>query len=207
MYVPLPYQEMRREVLLAAIEARSFGTLISAGAGEVQLSHLPFVLHGDAGEELLVAHLARSNPQWRDLAAGTEAVASFLVDDGYISPGWYPSKAENGRVVPTWNYIAVEVRGRAEVVETGPELLEFIDLLTARHEQGRATPWSTADAPTEFTAALLGGIVGVRLRIAELTGVWKLDQQKRADDRAGAARGLAEEARTRALAIRMGLGG
>lgn len=193
MYVPPPYQETRREVLLAAIAARSFGTLITALDGEIMISHLPFAVAGAAEAETLIAHLARSNPQWRAIAAGATALASFVLDDAYISPGWYPSKAETGKVVPTWNYVAVEARGPVTLVDTGPELLALVDQLTARHELGRDHPWSTADAPPAFTAALLNGIVGVRMTIDALTGAWKLDQKKRPEDREGAARGLMVE--------------
>jgi transcriptional regulator len=203
MYVPLPYQETRREVMLAAIGVRSFGTLITAGGAGLKVSHVPFALAGDPGAEMLVAHLARSNPQWRDIADGAETVASFLIDDSYISPSWYPSKAETGKVVPTWNYVAVEVRGSASIVEDASELLALVDLLTNRHENGRAEPWSTADAPKDYTDALLRGIVGVRLQIKELTGAWKLDQKKQTADRLGAAEHLASEARSKALAALM----
>jgi transcriptional regulator len=193
MYIPVAYEENRREVLLEAIRARSFGTLITAGARGVQISHIPFgVVEGDGGA-VLIGHLARSNPHWREMTRRTQAVASFLVDDCYISPSWYPSKAESGKVVPTWNYVAVEARGEVELVQSGPALAALIEALTARHEQGRAQPWSMGDAPADYTEALMRAIVGVRLRVRGLVGAWKLDQKKRAADRAGAARGVAAE--------------
>lgn len=195
MYVPPPYREERRDVLLGAVHARSFGTLVSGGAGGLRLSHVPFGVLDEGGEPVLIAHLARANPQWRDLDEGGEVVASFLVDDAYISPGWYPTKRETGRVVPTWNYIAVEARGPAQTVEDRAGLLALVDSLTGRHEAGRAAPWATADAPRAYTDALLGAIVGVRIRVTSLTGAWKLDQKKPATDRAGAALGLVAEDR------------
>jgi transcriptional regulator len=206
MYVPPPYQEARRDVMLAAIAARSFGTLITAGtagAAGLKITHVPFALIGDFDAETLIAHVARSNPQWKDIADGAETVASFLVDDAYISPGWYPSKAETGKVVPTWNYVAVEVRGTAAVVEDQSQLLELVNVLTARHERGRSAPWSTEDAPADYTKALLRGIVGVRLHINELTGAWKLDQKKHMDDRLGAAERLSSETPAKELAALM----
>lgn len=202
MYVPNPYQETRREVLLAAIAARGFGTLISHGAQGIQLSHIPFVLHEAAGETYLLGHLARANPQWRDFLPGpagaaaprAPAVAAFLLDDAYISPGWYPTKAQTGRAVPTWNYVAVEARGEVELVEAPAELLALVDRLTDPHEAHRAEPWRSADAPADFTAGLLRAIIGIRLHVRQLQGAWKLDQKKPDADRAGAARGLAQEA-------------
>jgi transcriptional regulator len=193
MYIPEPYQERRREVLVEAIKARSFGTLITLGARGVDISHIPFALVEDVGETTLVAHLARANPQWRDVATSrNEAVASFLIGDAYISPGWYPSKTETGRVVPTWNYIAVEARGNIELVEDAPSLRDLLERLTQPHEADQPAPWSLADAPGPYLDALLRAIVGVRLRVRQLTGAWKLDQKKSAEDRAGAARGLSE---------------
>ena len=203
MYVPKPYQETRREVLIEAIEARSFGTLITHGQNGIGLSHLPFAVDESSGELELICHVARPNVQWHDLAGGGEAVASFLLDDAYISPGWYPTKAETGRAVPTWNYVAVEARGHAELVETGPELLLLVEKLTKRHESGRSMPWSTSDAPTEFTAGLLRAIVGIRLRVRDLRGAWKLDQKKRPVDRIGAASGLDAEVGGKSIANRM----
>ncbi len=202
MYVPSAYQETRRDVLLRAIAARSFGTLITAGAGGIQTSHIPFGVVEDNDHVCLIGHVARQNPQWRDLG-DAEAVASFLVDDAYISPSWYPSKSETGKMVPTWNYVAVEARGRLELVETGPELLDLIDRLTHRHERDRTAPWSTADAPPAFTEALLRGIVGIRLHVRELGGAWKLDQKKRQVDRVGAARSVAAEAGGQPIASHM----
>lgn len=181
--------------MIDAIRARSFGTLITATNNIVAISHCPFAVSGSADAPILLAHLARANPQLQDLASSTQAVASFLVDDAYISPGWYPSKAETGKVVPTWNYVAIEARGSVELVDSGSELLALVDILTSRHEADRREPWSTSDAPAEYTAALLRGIVGIRIRVADLTGAWKLDQKKRDADRAGAAAGLLNEPR------------
>jgi transcriptional regulator len=179
--------------LLEAIRARSFGTLITVGREGVGLSHVPFGVVEAGGRAVLIGHLARGNPQWREMAAGSEAVASVLVDDSYISPGWYPSLAETGRVVPTWAYVAVEARGHLEWVQEGAGLVELVALLTARHEDGRAAPWRMEDAPADYVAGLMRGIVGFRLHVRALTGAWKLDQQKGAADRAGAARGVAGE--------------
>jgi transcriptional regulator len=200
MYIPPPYLETRRDILIGAIRARSFGTLITTGAAGIRLSHVPFAVTGPQSAPVLIAHLARANPQWQDAAAQPEAVAAFLLDDGYISPNWYPTKKETGKVVPTWNYVAVEARGAIEWVDSAKELLDLVNVLTDRHEQDRPQPWSTADAPADYTAGLLRGIVGLRLHVRELTGAWKLDQKKRASDRAGAAAGLDQDAANPALA-------
>ncbi len=189
MYVPPPFREDRPDVLIAAIQARSFGTLITAESGTIHISHIPFLCVTSDGQPELIGHLARQNPQAGSLIGG-DAVASFLLDEAYISPGWYPLKQETGRVVPTWNYIAVEARGPVELIDDPAEMLPIVDALTARHEAGRAQPWSSADAPGEYIAGLLKAIVGLRLRVHSLTGAWKLDQHKREIDRLGAAAGL-----------------
>jgi transcriptional regulator len=190
MYVPKPYEETRHNVLVQAIEARSFGTLITYGANGIALSHVPFVTEQNGDSLFLLAHVARANPQWHDVGEGAEAVASFVLDDAYISPSWYPTKAETGKAVPTWNYVAVEARCSAVLVESGPELFALVEKLTQRHESNRPEPWSTADAPPDFTAALLRAIVGIRLEVKSLKGAWKLDQKKPPMDRSGAALGL-----------------
>ena len=204
MHAPDAFLETRAEVLTAAIQARSFGTLITLGDHSIHTSYVPMATRTDRPGSLeLIGHLARANPQWSDLSGQTEAVASFVVEDAYVSPGWYPSKAVTGKVVPTWNYVVVEARGALEVVQAEAELLEMIDDLTHQHEAGRPTPWSRGDAPSEYTEALLRGIVGFRLRVRELTGAWKLDQRKSASDREGAAAGLDAEPRSRMLASLM----
>jgi transcriptional regulator len=200
MYVPQPYQENRRDVLLDAIRARAFGALITSGAHGIQVSHIPFGVAGTQDAPILIAHLARANPQWRDITAQTEAVASFLLDDGYISPAWYPTKSATGKVVPTWNYVAIEARGPIELIDSGPSLLALIDELTFNHENPRAKPWTTQDAPPDYMAALMRAIVGIRMTVRELSGAWKLDQKKPPRDREGAAYGLTEEAKHPTLA-------
>lgn len=207
MYVPKPYQEHRQDVLLDAIRARSFGTLISENDGRIELTHIPFAVTEIEGRVHLVAHLARANGHWRTIDESREVVVSFLVDDGYISPSWYPSKAETGKVVPTWNYVAIEARGRPRIIDDACGLLRLVELLTDRHESERSAPWSTDDAPTEFTAALLNHIVGIEIGIETLTGAWKLDQKKKAPDRRGASTGLSHEPRGKSLSMLMSASG
>lgn len=203
MYIPPPYRETRQPVLLAAIAARSFGTLTSVGPEGIQLSHIPFVVRGDGDHVELVAHLARSNPHWRSLKDNADAVISFLVDDAYISPGWYPSKQESGRVVPTWNYVIVEARGTVQCLEAASDVRTIVDDLSRRHEEERLLPWSVDDAPVDYLDTLLRGIVGIRMRPQTIVGAWKLDQSKREGDRQGAARGLREVEGKSSLSDRM----
>lgn len=196
MFIPKPFQENRSDVLVAAINKRSLGTLVTVDNANILISHLPFVCvtHGDKIE--LIAHLARHNSQAYQIKNSNEAVASFLVDDAYISPSWYPSKHETARVVPTWNYIAVEARGLVELIDDHDELLSFVDTLTNRHEADRLNAWKTSDAPSDYISSMLKGIVGLRLSVQSLSGAWKVGQNKVEADRLGAAQGVRSEGNT-----------
>lgn len=194
MYAPRHFQETRRTVLIDAIRASGLGTLTTLNGGRLVASHLPFVLDAEAGAQgVLYGHLARANPQWQDYDPSVPALASFVLADAYVSPSWYPSKAENGKVVPTWNYVAVQASGPLTLVEDPETLRKLVDRLTEKHEADRARPWSVDDAPADFTAAMLRGIVGLRIEIAGLTGAWKLSQNRTTADRQGVLHGLQGE--------------
>ena len=192
MYLPSAFRQDDLAELHAQLQASPLALLTSAGAAGVQASHLPLLLAPDEGEfGTLYGHFARANPHWRDLQGGAEALAVFSGPDAYISPGWYPSKAEHGKVVPTWNYIAVHAWGQAEVFDEPERLLELVSRLSDRHEQGRAQPWAVSDAPREYIDAMLRAIVGFALPIRRLEGKWKLSQNRSASDQAGVRTGLA----------------
>ena len=193
MYVPPAYAETRPGILRAAIEAASFGTLVTRGAHRLHLTHLPFTVEGGESDLRLVGHVARSNPQGSDLAEGSEAVASFVLDHAYVSPSWYPSKAEHGRAVPTWNYVAVEARGEARFTTDPDALRGMVGALTGRHEGARPDPWTLTDAPGPYVRKLLAAITGVTLHVRELTGAWKLGQGKGRADHEGVTAGLRAE--------------
>jgi transcriptional regulator len=141
----------------------------------------------------LLGHISRANPQWRETAPEIEALAIFTGPDAYISPGWYPSKQETGKVVPTWNYVAVHAYGTIEFFDEADALRDVVNRLTNRQEAGRDEPWAVTDAPDDFVQAMLKGIVGFRLPIARLEGKWKMSQNRNAADRDGAIAGLKAE--------------
>jgi transcriptional regulator len=203
MYVPLPYQENRQDVLIEAIKARSFGTLITTYDQKIHVSHIPFVVRIVDGQLKLIGHLARNNPQMHSLTGAPDAVATFVLDDAYISPGWYPSKQETGRAVPTWAYIAVEARGPVELIEAPDKILEIVDALTTHHEAARKEPWSSKDAPADYIDALLKGIIGLVMHPHTITGAWKLDQKRSLADRQGAALGLRRDDSDPEMAVRI----
>ena len=206
MYLPSAFRQDDLAELHAQLQANPFALLTSAGAAGVQASHLPLLLAPDEGEfGTLYGHFARANPHWRDLQGGAEALAVFSGPDAYISPGWYPAKAEHGKVVPTWNYIAVHARGPVELIEEPERLLQIVSRLSDQHESGRERPWAVSDAPRDYLDSMLRAIVGFALPIHRLEGKWKLGQNRSAADQQGVRDGLASSLSPgdRELATRM----
>ncbi|MCU0946470.1 MAG: FMN-binding negative transcriptional regulator [Rubritepida sp.] len=189
MYTPPAFREDRPEVLLRLMREARLSLLLCNADGVPSVTHLPLLTDGAR----VVGHLARANPQIAALRAAGRAIAVFPGVEGYISPSHYASKAEHHRVVPTWNYEAVHAEGPVELIEDAARLHAIVDELTAHHEGRRATPWRVADAPAEFIAGQLKGIVGVVLTIERLTGKRKLSQNRSAADRAGATAGVAAD--------------
>lgn len=206
MYCPTAFRQDDLASLHAQIRASGLALLTSAGAQGLQASHLPLLLESGEGEfGTLYGHFARANPQWRELAAGAEVLAVFSGPDAYIHPGWYPAKAEHGKVVPTWNYIAVHAWGQAEVFDDAARLRPLVARLSEQHEQGRAQPWALSDAPDDYIESMLRAIVGFALPIRRLEGKWKLGQNRSGADQAGVREALAASVnpRERELATRL----
>ena len=189
MYRPPHFREERREILHAAMAGIGFAALVSQSLDATQM---PLLLDANDGElGTLSGHMARANPHWK--AAAGEGLAIFLGPHAYVSPNWYPSKAEHGKAVPTWNYIAVHARGVISVHDDPVWLRAHLEKLTAAHEAGRPAPWNVADAPEAYIAAQLKGIVGISLRITALEGNWKLSQNKADADHEGVRAALTAE--------------
>jgi transcriptional regulator len=156
MYTPAAFREERPEILHALIREARLALLVSNGAaGLPDITHLPLTL--DAGRGELIGHLARANPHWGALRAAGRAVAVFRGAEAYVSPNWYPSKAEHHRVVPTWNYEAVHAEGPVEIIEDAAQLHGIVSRLTEEKEAAQPQPWSVADAPEAFVAGQLKG--------------------------------------------------
>jgi transcriptional regulator len=189
MYIPGPFVETRVEVLDELIRAHPFGILVSNGGEVPDATHVPMYLVRGNGGAVLRCHLARGNPHWRALETSPRVLAIFQGPHHYITPSWYPSKQENGRVVPTWNYVTVHAAGRARLFE-GDELIEHVAELTRREESAFEHPWGIEDAPAEYIASLAKAIVGVEISVERLEGKWKLNQNRSEADRAGVIQGL-----------------
>ena len=188
LYNPPAFAETDQDRIAALIDGPRAAILVTVGADGPYASHLPLLR--DQGRNVLEGHLAKPNPQWRGTDPGIPALAIFTGPDAYVSPRFYPSKAEHGRVVPTWNYLTVHVRGRISFSEDPADLRAIVDRLTRRHEADAAKPWNVADAPPAFTAGQLKGIVAVRLAIQTIEAKSKLSQNRTAADRAGVVAGL-----------------
>jgi transcriptional regulator len=180
----------------AMMRARPFAILITQGSDGLMATHLPTVLKAgrDCPLGRIECHLARPNPQWKSHTANTDALMIFQGPEAYIRPGWYPSKAEHGKVVPTWNYAAVHAYGRLETVADKDWLLAHVKELTDQQETPYPAPWSIADAPASFLDALVRGIVGLTFTIRRLEGKLKMSQNRSADDRRGVVEGLGQRA-------------
>lgn len=195
MYVPNHFKEDSVETLQQHIRAYPFGLLVIADDAGIEANHVPFYL--DMNEEgslgTLQCHLARSNLVWQRIEKSRFVLAVFQGPNAYVSPSWYPSKAETGRVVPTWNYLAVHVAGSAKVVQDAVWLKEHLRQLTNQHETERAQPWAVEDAPADYTEALMRGIVGVEIKIEKLTGKLKASQNQPERNQHGVKVGLQSE--------------
>lgn len=187
LYVPSAFRETDVTTLHAFIAAHAFATLISPGADDPPVSHLPLLLEETRGElGTLTGHMARANPHWRQLESNPLALALFHGPHAYVSPGWYGHHPS----VPTWNYATVHVRGKARVTHSAEELETIVRRLVAQYEDPRPQPWRM-DLPAGYKSRMLGGIVGFEITITEMTGKFKLSQNRPATDRPRVVQALA----------------
>ena len=185
MYIPSSFAEHDLPTLLAFLEAHPFAALVTAsGPPGLFATHLPLVLDRTAGPMgTLFGHFARANPHFGHIAGGpTEALVIFTGPDAYISPEWYRTKQETGRVVPTWNYVAVHAYGALRLRDDPQFLRQHLEALVSRHESDRVRPWHVSDAPADFIAQQMKAIVGIELAIERLEGKWKMSQNRSAAD-------------------------
>ena len=192
MYVPSHFKEDNQDTLLQYIRDFSLGTLIIADENGIEANHVPFHLDAGTGDTpgRLQCHVARSNPVWQRIQNGDRVLVVFQGPDAYVSPSWYPTKAETGRVVPTWNYLAVHVEGTAKLIQDPDWLKHQLHQLTNQHESIMDQPWSVDDAPPDFTDRMMKAIVGVEIHIEKLTGKLKASQNQPASNQAGVKAGL-----------------
>ncbi|MBI4340188.1 MAG: FMN-binding negative transcriptional regulator [Chloroflexi bacterium] len=195
MYLPKHFEETRVEVLHGLIRAYPFGTLATLTARGLDANHIPFEVDPDPSPfGTLRGHVARANPVWRETSPGAEALVIFQGPDTFISPSWYRTKRETGKVVPTWNYAVVHAHGTPRFIDDRTWLRGFVEKLTDRHEARRREPWKVTDAPADYIDKQIGAIIGLEIPITRLIGKWKVSQNRPPHDRAGVVEGLMRDA-------------
>lgn len=203
MYIPTFNEERRPDVLHGLIRAQPFATLVTMGASGLIATHLPMVLSPGEGErDILRGHVSRANPQWREFDPSVEALAIFAGPHHYITPSWYPEKSEDGKVVPTWNYAVVHAYGTVKIIEDPAWLLTHLKSLTTQHESGFPHPWAVTDAPEDYIASQIRGIVGIEIPIRRLEGKWKVSQNKSERTKESIEQGLEDIGTSASLAMR-----
>jgi transcriptional regulator len=192
MYLPDHFEETRAEELSRTIAASPFGTMIINGPFGLDANHVPFLLDETTDGKKLLAHVARANPLWREAKNGDEVLVIFHAGDTYISPNWYPSKHEDHRQVPTWNYRVVHVHGRLYFRDNERFVRSVVARLTRIHElrSGSLRPWKMTDSSREYIDEMVSKIVGIEIEITKMIGKWKLSQNKEERDRVNAAEEL-----------------
>lgn len=180
MYLPEHFVENRPELLIPMIQQHALGCLITQENGELDANHLPFIY--DELNESLLAHIAKANPLYTQLKQGLEVLVVFQIDHAYVSPNWYAGKFEHHEAVPTWNYVVIHVKGKAELIEDLKQLRGILARLTRQHEVKQPKPWKMTDAPNDYIEAELQDIVGLQIHVSKLIGKFKLSQNRESQD-------------------------
>ena len=182
------------------VRAHPLAALVTQSSRGLVCDHVPLLVRADGSQfGALVGHVARANPLWQDFDPAARVLAIFQGPAAYITPAWYPTKAETGKAVPTWNYAVVHAQGTLRVIEDRAWLRAQVEALTAHNESPRAQPWAVADAPADYIEAMLGAIVGIEIAVTNLRGKWKVSQNQPARNQEGVIAGL-EESGAKAMA-------
>jgi transcriptional regulator len=192
MYMPKHFEEHDIGVLHALIRSHPLGTWVTQAGGELLANHIPFLVDPARGEHgTLVGHVARANPVWKSFSKDVPSLIVFQGPEGYISPSFYESKKEHGKVVPTWNYVVVHAHGMPQVIDDAGWLRKHVsamtDLQESRHPPG---DWKVTDAPADFIDSMVKMIVGIEIPLLKLEGKWKMSQNRAMPDRLGTVAGL-----------------
>jgi transcriptional regulator len=202
MYLPSHFREERVDVVHQLIREHPLGALVTLGAEGLNANHIPFLIDPEpAPFGTLRAHVARANPVWREFSRETETLVLFQGPHVYVTPSWYATKRETGKVVPTYNYLVVHAYGPLRAIEDTDWLRSFVGRLTNRFEAAREEPWKITDAPADYIEKQLRAIVGIEIPVTRLLGKWKVSQNRPAADREGVARGLRETGDANAAAM------
>ena len=191
MYIPPHFEQPNIEVMHELIRSRPLATLVTFGSSGINANHIP--LHLSPTPEpfgVLRGHVARSNPIWHDLAPDIDALAIFHGPDAYISPSWYATKQETGKVVPTWNYTVVHAYGSLRIIDDASWVRTQMEALTTHNEAAFPEPWAVSDAPEDFTDKLIEVVIGIEMVITRLSGKWKVSQNQPPQNQSSVIQGL-----------------
>ena len=191
MYTPANFEEKNIDVMIDFIKAYPFAAIVTHGENGLSAEHLPIFIDADSqGKLVLQAHIATANPLWKVIKDGEPVLVIFQGPNSYITPNWFPSKAKDHKVVPTWNYTAVHAKGTISFIHESEWKMLLLDKLTSAHEQKQATPWAMSDAPEDFIKKLMPAIVGIEVGVDDLQAKFKLSQNQSSENRSGVVRGL-----------------
>lgn len=191
MYLPKHFEQLDVEAMHELMQRHPLGTLITIGPDGLCADHVPLhFLKESECHGVLRGHVPRSNPVWQHTSAADEPLIIFQGPDAYITPSWYATKKETGKVVPTWNYAVVHVYGSVRAIEDAAWIRTHLEQLTDQQEGSFSDPWAVSDAPHSYTEALIASLVGIEVTITRMIGKWKVSQNRHAADREGVAAGL-----------------
>lgn len=194
MYNPASFQITDKQAMLALVAEYPLGLLITNSVNGLSASPLPFICQTAAtGDITLVSHMARANDHWKTLTDPSDCLVVFQGPQNYVTPSWYASKPVTHKVVPTWNYATVQMRGQLRVIEEPDWLLAQVSVLTAIHEAKRNPTWQVSDAPDDYIANQLKAIVGIEIRVSQIEGKQKMSQNRLPEDVHGVISGLSDE--------------
>lgn len=207
MHIPRTFKQADSDKLKALIVKYPLATLISYSDAGLEANHIPFIFDNAQGVDVLQGHVAKANKVWKTLSYNNsdnnnaDVLLVFSGPNGYISPNHYPTKQRTGRAVPTWNYVAVHVKGSLKCIHDDAWILSHITKLSDQHEAGQPNPWSVNDAPPEYIQKMLPAIVGLELEIVSITGQWKVSQNQPYENQLGVISGLVDEGGFESLAM------
>lgn len=202
VYLPPFNDQPDREAMHACIREHPLGLLITNGPDGLAANQIPFVLQVDGdGRERLIGHVARNNDLWREGFHEGESLVVFQASDAYVSPNWYPSKADTHRTVPTWNYVTVHAYGGLVIHDDERWMRGAVGRLTKQMESTQPVPWKMADAPADFLAVMVENIIGIEVPVMRLIGKWKLGQNRPVADRMGVVAGLRDTGQPGSIAV------
>ncbi|MEO2280149.1 FMN-binding negative transcriptional regulator [Pseudoalteromonas pernae] len=192
MHIPRKFKQQNIEELIALMRQHPFANVIVHGSAGLEAHHLPLLLNETDGRYYLQGHIAKANPLWKNMVDGDNCLVVFNGPHSYISPNYYPTKAENGKAVPTWNYVAVHAKGAMRFVHDAAWIFNAIDSLTNEQERNQPKPWSITDAPRDYIDRMLPALVGINIEVSQLEGQWKLSQNQPEVNQQGVVTRLSE---------------